>query len=94
MMFCAVARDEARGEVTLWGSLGESTGPEIASLYAQGADEAHVGEIPDVFGVNARVRGPLVTVVVSVAAQLGADLPTRTRKLAKPFSTRRKASKI
>jgi hypothetical protein len=35
-----------------------------------------------VFGVNGRSRGPVVTVVVSEAAQLGADLPTRTRKIA------------
>ena len=48
------------------------------SLYAQGVDEAHVGEILDVFGVNGRSRGPVVTVVVSEAAQLGTDIPTRT----------------
>jgi hypothetical protein len=64
------------------GSLGESTGPENASLYARGVDEAHVGEILDVFGVNARLRVPVVTVIVSEAAQVGADLPARIRKLA------------
>jgi hypothetical protein len=73
----AGARAEARGEATLCGSLGESTGPENASLYARGVHEAHVGEILDVFGVNGRSRGPVVTVVVSEAAQLGTDLPAR-----------------
>jgi len=62
--------------------LGESTGPENASCYARGVDEAHVDEILDVFGVNGRLRGPVVTEVVSEAAQLGADLPARIRKLA------------
>ena len=78
----AGARAEARGEATLCGSLGESTGPENASLYARGVDEAHVGEILDVFGVNGRLRGSFVTQVVSEAAQLGADLPAPIRKLA------------
>jgi len=57
--------------------LGESTGTENASCYARGVDE-----ILDVFGVNGRLRGPVVTEVVSEAAQLGADLPARIRKLA------------
>jgi hypothetical protein len=82
MKSCAGARAEARGETTLWGSLGESTGPENAGLYARGVDEARVGEILDVFGVNGRLRGPVVTEVVSETAQLGADLPIRIRKLA------------
>jgi len=62
--------------------LGESAGPENASLYARGVDKANVGEILDVFGANARLRGPVVTEVMSEAAQLGADLPARIRKLA------------
>jgi hypothetical protein len=33
-------------------------------------------------GVNGRSRVPIVTVIVSEAAQLGADLPARIRKLA------------
>ena len=78
----AGARAEARGEATLWGSLGVSTGPENASLYARGVDEAHAGEILDVFGVNGRLRGLVVTEVVSDTAQLGTDLPARIRKLA------------
>ena len=57
--------------------MGESTGTENASCYARGVDE-----ILDVFGVNGRLRGPVVTEVVSEAAQLGADLPARIRKLA------------
>jgi hypothetical protein len=52
MKSCAGARAEARRKTTLWGSLGESTGPENAGLYARGVDEARVGEILDVFGVN------------------------------------------
>jgi hypothetical protein len=82
MKSCAGARAEAHGEATLWGSLSESTGPENVSLYARGVDEAHVGEILDVFGVNARLRVPVVAVRVSEAVQLGADLPARIRKLA------------
>jgi hypothetical protein len=78
----AGARAEARGEATLCGSLGESTGPENASCYARGVDEAHVGEILDMFGMNGRLRGPVVTEVVSEAAQPGADLPAHIRKLA------------
>jgi hypothetical protein len=35
-----------------------------------------------VLGVNGSLRGPFVTDVVSEAAQLGADLPARIRKLA------------
>lgn len=62
--------------------MGESTGPENASLYARGVDEAYVGEILDMLGVNGKLRGPVVTEVVSEAAQLGADLPARIRKLA------------
>jgi hypothetical protein len=62
MKSCAGARAEAHGEATLWGSLSESTGPENVSLYARGVDDAHVGEILDVFGVNgssaARRRPP------------------------------------
>jgi hypothetical protein len=79
---CTSTRAEARRETTLWGSFGESNGPENASCYARGVDEAHVGEILEVFGVNGRLRGPVVTEVVSDAAQLGADLPARIRRLA------------
>jgi hypothetical protein len=57
--------------------LGESTGPENASLYARGVDGAHVGEFLDVFVINGRLRTPVVTEVVSEAAQLSTDLPGR-----------------
>jgi hypothetical protein len=68
--------------------LGESTGPENASCYARGVDEANAGEILDRFGVNGRLRGPVVTEVVSEASQPGADLPARIRKLAELKSAR------
>ena len=62
--------------------MGKSTGPENTGLYARGVDEANAGEILDMFGVNGRLCGPVVTEVVSEATQLGADLPARIRKLA------------
>ena len=67
---------------TPWDILGESTGPENASLYARGVDEVNAGEFLDRFGVNRRWRDPVVTEVVSEPAQPGADLPARIRKLA------------
>ena len=63
-------------------SLGKSTGRENASLYARGVDEVHVGKILDVFGVNGRLRVPVVTEVVSKSARLDADPPARIPKLA------------